>query len=406
MAKCVKGRTDPDLWEKSKKKAIAKLGGRFSARAMQLAGKLYRDAGGGYCGDKTKAQKSMSKWTDEDWTTADDKPARRKVGDKVVYDRYLPRKAWKKLTKAQKIATRRKKRASDDQFVANTAKAATAGKKARGESMNYLDRYRELTLPRTVAPWDVLSEAVGEKFVDIEKVKADAVTKTIRNAAVKFFKANPTETVFFIRDPKQVLALHRRKEIADDVEDVLSGGEMGSYGAFGFDNADYEIYADGAGPFGGEWDYQVTKALDNGQNGALEKMPPKVTLEPVQGKTSLGWKLVISHPYKVYKDAGLKAAEAEAVSMMLKGFYPQGERSPYSAAPEEIRAKAMKKGPKTMPKTFKQGGIEYYGCEDCDGEGCKKCRVKKESRQPNKAVQRLSDSRATDMARLKKLAGI
>ena len=248
--------------------------------------------------------------------------------------------------------------------------------------MSYLDRYRELTQKRIVAPWDRLTEAVGEKFVDIEKVKPDALTKAIRNAAVQFFKANPTETVFFIRDPKQVLALWKRKEIADDIEDVLSGGGMGSLGAFGFDNSDYEIYADGAGPFGGEWDYAVTQALDSGQNTALDKMPPKVTLEPVQGKTSLGWKLVISHPYKTYKDAGLKAAEAEAVSMMLKGFYPQGEQSPYSAAPKELRAKAMRKGPKTTPSK------------------------KQESRKPNEAIQRLSESRATDMARIKRLAGI
>lgn len=145
---CVNGRTDPDLWEKSKKKAIARLGGRFSARAMQLAGKLYRDAGGGYCGDKTKAQKSMSKWSSEDWTTADGKPARRTVDGKVVYDRYLPKAAWSKLSKTQKIATRRKKRASDRQFVANTAKAAKAGKAVRGESMSVQDRMARL-LERT-----------------------------------------------------------------------------------------------------------------------------------------------------------------------------------------------------------------------------------------------------------------
>ena len=145
---CVKGRTDPDLWEKSKKKAIAQLGGRFSARAMQLAGKMYRDAGGGYCGEKTTAQKSMSKWSDEKWTTADGKPAKRTVDGKVVYDRYLPKEAWGKLSKAQKLATRRKKRASDKQFVANTAKAAQAGKSARGESMSVQDRMARL-LERT-----------------------------------------------------------------------------------------------------------------------------------------------------------------------------------------------------------------------------------------------------------------
>ena len=60
---CVRGRTDPKLWENMKRLAIKRQGGRFSARAMQLAGKLYRDAGGGYCGGKTAAQRSLSKRT-------------------------------------------------------------------------------------------------------------------------------------------------------------------------------------------------------------------------------------------------------------------------------------------------------------------------------------------------------
>lgn len=374
---CVNGRTDPELWEKSKKKAIEKLGGRFSARAMQLAGKLYRDAGGGYCGKKTKAQKSMTKWSDEDWTTADDKPARREVDGKVVYDRYLPRAAWKKLSKAQKAATRRKKRASDDQFVPNTAKAAKAGKSARGESMGYLERYRELTQKSIVAPWDQMSEAVGAKFVDVSGMSAKEAKGAVLKACAVYFVQNPTETMFFVRDPKRVLWVDG---FALAVEKYLSGDGIPGYGAFGADEADGEIYADGAGPFGGEWDYAVTRARYSGKNQALDKMPPKVKLEPVQGKTGAGWRIVLSHPYQTYVDAGLKAAEAEAVSMMLKGFYPQGEQSPYSGAPKELRAKAMRKGPKTSPK--------------------------KESRKPNEAVQRLSESRATDMARLKKLAGI
>jgi len=132
---CIKGRTDPDLWEKSKKNAIAQMGGRFSARAMQLAGKLYRDAGGGYCGARTKAQTSMGKWSDEDWTTASGDKACKTVDGKTVCDRYLPRKAWNKLTKAQKAATRRKKRGSSAQFVPNTKKAAAAGASVRRESI-------------------------------------------------------------------------------------------------------------------------------------------------------------------------------------------------------------------------------------------------------------------------------
>lgn len=86
----------------------------------QRAGKLYRDAGGSYCGERTAAQRSMRKWTKEDWTTESGKKACRRVKGKVVCDRYLPKKVWKKLTKAEKQATRRKKLAGRGQFVANT----------------------------------------------------------------------------------------------------------------------------------------------------------------------------------------------------------------------------------------------------------------------------------------------
>ena len=131
MAACVKGRTNPKLWEESKKKAIKKLGGRFSARAMQLAGKMYRDAGGGYCGTRTSSQKSLSRWTKEDWRTESGKKACRRVGESIRCDRYLPAAAWKKLTPAERRATQRVKRAAKTQFVPNTPAAKAAGKRAR-----------------------------------------------------------------------------------------------------------------------------------------------------------------------------------------------------------------------------------------------------------------------------------
>lgn len=139
------GRTNPKLWASSKRRAIEKLG-KFSARAMQLAGKYYRDAGGGYRGKKTAAQKSLTKWTSERWTTADGKKAERTVRGKQVMDRYLPANAWKKLTPAERAATRKKKREATSQWVPNTEKAAKAGKSARqrvAESVN-IQEFRRL----------------------------------------------------------------------------------------------------------------------------------------------------------------------------------------------------------------------------------------------------------------------
>lgn len=104
--------------------------GQWSARKAQLVAQRYEKAGGGYTGSRTKAQKNLSKWTKEKWTTSDGKPAIRTSGT----TRYLPEKAWDKLTPQQKQATNRKKLQASKrgkQFVANTKAARTAGRNAR-----------------------------------------------------------------------------------------------------------------------------------------------------------------------------------------------------------------------------------------------------------------------------------
>lgn len=104
--------------------------GQWSARKAQLLAQAYEKAGGGYTGPKTSKQKSLSKWTSEKWTTSDKKPAIRNSGT----TRYLPEKAWTKLTPAQKRATNQKKvKASRQgrQFVSNTPAAKRAGRTVR-----------------------------------------------------------------------------------------------------------------------------------------------------------------------------------------------------------------------------------------------------------------------------------
>ena len=43
-------KTDPAKWEQAKRDAKAKMGGKHSARAMQLATQMYKKRGGGYSG--------------------------------------------------------------------------------------------------------------------------------------------------------------------------------------------------------------------------------------------------------------------------------------------------------------------------------------------------------------------
>lgn len=61
---------DPEKWARAKAKARKKLGGH-SARAMQLATKYYKEAGGGYVGKKS-SENRLKKWGDEDWQTREE----------------------------------------------------------------------------------------------------------------------------------------------------------------------------------------------------------------------------------------------------------------------------------------------------------------------------------------------
>jgi hypothetical protein len=125
-------RTNEKLWEQSKAQAKAKMGGKHSARAMQLAGKIYKEKGGSYSGTKTKAQKDLTKWTKEDWGTKSGKNST--VGPKATGERYLPKKARDSLTAAEYRATSSAKRQGTKQgkqFVAQPKKIAEKTKRFR-----------------------------------------------------------------------------------------------------------------------------------------------------------------------------------------------------------------------------------------------------------------------------------
>ena len=102
------GRNNEALVERSKAKAKAKMGGKHSARAMQLAGRLYKKAGGRYTGKKTKGQKSMSKWTKEDWGTKSGKNSTEGKG--ATGERYLPKKKRDAMSDSAYKRTSDKKR--------------------------------------------------------------------------------------------------------------------------------------------------------------------------------------------------------------------------------------------------------------------------------------------------------
>ena len=131
MIKRKKGGTatkrDPKKWAAAKARAKRKMGGKHSARAMQLAVKYYKDSGGTYSGKK-KSTNKLSKWSKQKWKTKSGKPSG-KTGE-----RYLPEKAIKALSAKEYAATTKAKRkgtAAGKQFVKQPKRIAAKTKRFR-----------------------------------------------------------------------------------------------------------------------------------------------------------------------------------------------------------------------------------------------------------------------------------
>lgn len=119
-------KTKPALWARAKAEAKSRMGGKHSARAMQLAVKIYKKKGGGYSGAKSSSNK-LSKWSKQKWRTSSGKPSEGKR-------RYLPDKAWKSLSAKEKAATNRAKAKGNKkgkQFVSQPKAIAAKTKKFR-----------------------------------------------------------------------------------------------------------------------------------------------------------------------------------------------------------------------------------------------------------------------------------
>lgn len=100
---------DPAKWARAKARAKAKMGGKHSARAMQLAVKYYKDAGGTYSGKKSSGNK-LKKWGDQKWdyvSKGDKNKPKSKRG------RYLPKSVRESLSPSEKASTNRKKRVAN-----------------------------------------------------------------------------------------------------------------------------------------------------------------------------------------------------------------------------------------------------------------------------------------------------
>lgn len=103
--------------------------GQWSARKAQMLAAAYKKAGGGYRGGKGKKQKSLSKWTKEEWGTKSGKPSTQ--GKKATGERYLPEKAIKSLSSKEYAATTKKKREDTKKGKQHSKQPKKVAKKTR-----------------------------------------------------------------------------------------------------------------------------------------------------------------------------------------------------------------------------------------------------------------------------------
>ena len=130
------GYTNPELRNRIKNRVMSSSKGgkpgQWSARKAQLVALEYKKAGGGYSGEKSSKQKSLSKWTNEDWGTKSGKPSTQ--GKKATGERYLPKKARQALSASEYAATTKAKREGlrkGKQFVAQPKSIAKKTAKYR-----------------------------------------------------------------------------------------------------------------------------------------------------------------------------------------------------------------------------------------------------------------------------------
>ena len=114
--------SNPALRERIKDRIMAggKGGapGQWSARKAQMVAQEYKAKGGGYKSGPSEGQKSLKRWTKQEWTTPSGKPSTQ--GPKATGEVYAPKKAIETLRSspggmAKLAAATRKKREATKQ---------------------------------------------------------------------------------------------------------------------------------------------------------------------------------------------------------------------------------------------------------------------------------------------------
>lgn len=163
--------THPELREKLKREIQdSDRGGepgQWSARKAQILKQEYEAYGGGYIGGKDEEQRSLTEWSKEEWQTRDGE-AEARDPESGETKRYLPKEAWRKMSREEAEATDRKKREASkkgQQFVDNTGPAKQARKAALAPPLESYDRLSVKEVERKIKG---LSDEEVENIRDYE----------------------------------------------------------------------------------------------------------------------------------------------------------------------------------------------------------------------------------------------
>ncbi|MDN5697894.1 MAG: hypothetical protein L0G70_07955 [Rubrobacter sp.] len=163
--------THPDLRERLKEqiKASDKGGepGQWSARKAQLLKQEYEKHGGGYRGGKDERQRSLAEWSQEQWQTREGE-AEARDPESGETKRYLPKEAWRKMSREEAEQTEHRKRQTSRegvQFVSNTDPARQARKESLAPP---LADYDGLTVEEIKREVKILSKNEIQRVRDYE----------------------------------------------------------------------------------------------------------------------------------------------------------------------------------------------------------------------------------------------
>jgi hypothetical protein len=122
------GRLHPDLWKKAEKIAYEKFNNKHSARMRQYQGRVYRNLGGGYTKELKPNQKSLKKWTAENW------------GRDIPKGRYLPKRIREELSAKDYMRTSIAKIKGKTQYVKQPEDIVKKIRKIKEKLKNNLSR--------------------------------------------------------------------------------------------------------------------------------------------------------------------------------------------------------------------------------------------------------------------------